>query len=85
MARGDRRRDIAAAGERHANWLIKELQNYPDEVTRTLATIDKLNPEFVDDVISQLALTEQYKAIAKTAIQRSKEILRATTGDRTSS
>jgi hypothetical protein len=77
--------DIAAAGEQHANWLIKELQNYPDEVTRTLATMDKLNPEFVDDVISQLALTDRYKAIARTAIQRSREILHAATDARASS
>jgi hypothetical protein len=71
--------DIAAAGEQHANGLINELQNYHDDVMRALATIDKLNPDFVDDVISQLAIMDKYKAIAKTAIKRSKEILRAAT------
>ena len=50
--------DIAAAGDQHANLLIKELKKYQEEVVLTLATIDKLNPEFVDNVISQLALTD---------------------------
>ena len=50
--------DIAAAGHQHANLLIKELKKYQEEVVLTLATIDTLSPEFVDNVISQLALTD---------------------------
>lgn len=69
--------DIAAAGEQHADSLVKELRNYRDRVTQTLATIDKLNADFVNRAIAQLAIKEKYKAIAKTAIERSKEILRA--------
>ena len=69
--------DIAAAGDQHADSLVKELRNYRDRVTQTLATIDKLNADFVNRAIAQLAIKEKYKAIAKTAIERSKEILRA--------
>jgi len=39
--------------------------------------IDKLNADFVNRAIAQLAIKEPYKAIAKTATERSKEILRA--------
>jgi hypothetical protein len=69
--------DIAAAGEQHANSLVNELRSYRDEVTQTLTTIDRLNAEFVNRAIAQLAIKDRYKAIAKTALQRSKEILRA--------
>ena len=70
--------DIAAAGEQHLNSLIKELRRYRNEVTQTLAMIDKLNTDFVNRTIAQLIIKERYMGIAKTAIERSKEILRAT-------
>lgn len=69
--------DIAAAGERHSNLLITELRNYREEVTQTLASIDKLNAKFVSDTIAELTIREPYKAIAEIALERSKEILRA--------
>ena len=69
--------DIAAAGEQHADSLIKELRSYRDEVARTLAKIDKLNPDFVNRAIAQLSIKSRYSAIAKTAIERTKEFLRA--------
>jgi Nucleotidyl transferase AbiEii toxin, Type IV TA system len=69
--------DIAAAGEEHANSLIEELRNYRQEVAQTLATMDKLNTDFVNAAIAELAIKDSYKEIAKKAIERSKEILRA--------
>jgi hypothetical protein len=69
--------DIAAAGEQHADSLIQELRSYRDEVTRALTAIDKLNPDFVSRAIAQLAIKDGYKEVAKIAIERSKEILRA--------
>jgi hypothetical protein len=69
--------DIAAAGEDHADSLIKELQSYRDEVIQTLTAIDKLNADFVNNAIAELAIRDSYREIAKTAIERSKEILRA--------
>lgn len=69
--------DIAAAGEEHADSLIEELRNYRQEVIQTLTTIDTLNADFVNGAIAELAIRDPYKKIAKTAIERSKEILRA--------
>ena len=69
--------DIAAAGEQHEDSVIKELGSYRNEVTRTLTTIDKMNAEFVNGAIAQLAIKDQYKWLAKTALERSKTILRA--------
>jgi hypothetical protein len=69
--------DVAAAGEHSELLLLKELRNYRDEVAKALATIERLDAEFVDRAIAQLAIKDQYKMIADTALQRSKEILRA--------
>jgi len=69
--------DIAAAGEQHADPVIKELRNYRDQVTQALGTIDKLNVDFVNGAIAELAIKDRYKEIAKAALSRSKEILRA--------
>jgi Nucleotidyl transferase AbiEii toxin, Type IV TA system len=67
--------DIAAAGERGEVPLVEELRKYPNEVAKALATLERLDAEFVDRTIAQLAIKDQYKAIAKGALQRSKEIL----------
>jgi len=69
--------DIAAAGEQHEDSIIKELRSYRDEVTQTLATIDKMNAGFLNRAIGQLAIKDRYKALAKTAVERSKQIFRA--------
>jgi hypothetical protein len=69
--------DIAAAGEQHEDLLIKELRSYRDKVAETLITIDKLNPDFVNSAIADLAIKNRYKTIAKTALETSKKILRA--------
>lgn len=69
--------DIAAAGEQHADSVIKELRSYRDQVMQALATIDRLNADFVNGAIAQLAIKDRYKEVAKAAIPRSREILRA--------
>jgi hypothetical protein len=69
--------DIAAAGEQHADSVIEELRSYRAEVARALTTMDKLNPEFVKNAISQLAIKDKYRAVAKTALERARKILRA--------
>jgi hypothetical protein len=68
--------DIAAAGEHHADSIIGELRTYHDEVARTLITMDKLNPEFVNNAIGQLPIKDKYRSVATTALARTKEILR---------
>lgn len=69
--------DIAAGGEQHAASIINELKAYRDDVSRTLVAIDKLNPDFVNRAIAQLAIRDKYAATAQTALERTKEILRA--------
>jgi ABC-type transporter Mla subunit MlaD len=67
---------LQRGADQHENSIIQELRNYRDEVTRTLATLDKLNAEYVNGAIAALAVKEGYEAIAKTALERSKEVLR---------
>jgi hypothetical protein len=69
--------DIAAAGEQHADSVIGALQSYRDEVQTTLKTLDKLNPDFVNAAIAQLAIKDKYQSVAGTALDQAKAILRA--------
>ncbi len=69
--------DIAAAGEKHADSVIAVLREYRDQVARTLLTIETLNADFVGNAIAELAIKEAFLPVAKTALQRTKEILRA--------
>src|SRR5262245_2953597 len=69
--------DIAAAGEGHADTIIEQLRPYKDRVTQTLTAIEKMNPKFVSDSIADLVIKDQYKELAKTALEKCKTILRA--------
>ena len=69
--------DIAAAGAGSADAIIEQLAPYKAQVTRTLAAMEKMNPKFVSDAIAGLVIRDQYKALAKTALERSKKILGA--------
>jgi hypothetical protein len=69
--------DIAAAGEQHADSIIEELRSYPEKVASTLARIEKLNPEFVNNAIAELAIKDSYRSVAKNALERTKDILRS--------
>jgi hypothetical protein len=69
--------DIAAAGERFANSIIIELRSYRDKVNTTLSVIEKLNPDFVSRAIAELAIKPGYEAVAKSAMERAREILLA--------
>jgi hypothetical protein len=69
--------DVAAAAERHADAVIQALRSYPAEVKTALAVIDRLNPDFVNRAIAQLAITDNFRPIAQTALQRANDLLRA--------
>ena len=60
--------DIAAGGDAHADSIISELKPYKGEVTKTLSAMEKLNPDFINRAVADLAIKPQYEAIAKTAI-----------------
>jgi hypothetical protein len=69
--------DIAAAAEAHADSVVEALRSRPIEVAKTLLALDRLNPDFVNAAIADMAIKDRYKSIAKTAIERTKAVLRA--------
>jgi hypothetical protein len=69
--------DIAAARERHADSVIDALRSYRTEVQATLRVLDKLNPEFVNSAIAQLSIKDKFRPVAKTALEQTKELLKA--------
>jgi len=69
--------DIAAGGNADESSIISELASYKDEVLKTLAAIDKLNPAFINQGIADLIIKPEYEEIAKTAIERTKKTLLA--------
>jgi hypothetical protein len=69
--------DIAAAGEQHAVSVIEALRSYRKEVEVTLRTIDRLNPDFVNNAIAQLAIKDSFRSVSRTALQQAKTLLLA--------
>jgi hypothetical protein len=69
--------DLAAAGERHEASIIQELRSYPRKVTEALTALDRMSPQFVNNAIADLIIKDQYKGLIKTALEKSKKILRA--------
>jgi hypothetical protein len=69
--------DIAAAAEQHKEALIKSLRMYPGDVAQALAALNKMSPEFISLAIGQLTIKDPYRALAKSAFQRSKDLLGA--------
>jgi hypothetical protein len=69
--------DIAAASEHYRDEIVVALRSYRDDVAKTLKTLERLNPEFIDRAISQLAIREGFAHIAETAIERTKQTLTA--------
>jgi hypothetical protein len=67
--------DIAAAAGSHESEIVAALRDYKTEVAQTLATIAQLNPEFVAGGIASLAIKEEFKDVALTALKRTKDIL----------
>jgi hypothetical protein len=63
--------DIAAASEQHADSVIGALRSYRTEVQTTLGVIDKLNPDFVNGAIAQLAIQRQIPSDRKNGIEAS--------------
>jgi hypothetical protein len=68
--------DVAAAAQDYRGELVGALRSYPDHVAAALAKIDKLNPEFVDEAIRELAISENFRNLAGVARTRAVELLR---------
>lgn len=69
--------DIAAGAMSFESEIITALRDYKSEVGKTLETIDKLNPEFLASTIASLAITDEFREISLTAMQRTKEVLQS--------
>lgn len=69
--------DIAAAGEKHADTIVAELRKFKNAVGQTISALEKLKPEFVRRVNSDLAIRPAFAALAQSAGKRAMDILRA--------
>jgi len=72
--------DIAASATVCREEIVNALQQYPERVTATLASMDRLNPQFVKDVIAQLMVRDRYRALLETALDDARELLRSVDG-----
>lgn len=69
--------DIAAAAGVCRDEVIDALRRYPEEVKSALATMDRLNPEFVGGAISQLMIREKFKDLAAASLGDARKLLAA--------
>jgi hypothetical protein len=69
--------DIAAAGEAHRDSIVAELRSYRPEVAKTLDALKALKPEFVNNVIADLIIRENFQPLAQVALHRAKHLLQA--------
>jgi hypothetical protein len=67
--------DIAAGAQSHEAEIVAALKHYEAEAKVALATIERLNPEYVAGTIAALAIKEEFTALASTALERAKAIL----------
>jgi hypothetical protein len=69
--------DIAAAGEQLEGSVVAALRPYQTEVAAALDALARLNPQFVNDAISQLQIRDKFRTVARSAMERAKQILRS--------
>lgn len=69
--------DIAAAGEEHSEAVISALREYEAEVEQARKALDRLKPDFVRNAILDLQIRDKFLFLTETALDRTKEILRA--------
>jgi Nucleotidyl transferase AbiEii toxin, Type IV TA system len=69
--------DIAAAAHHDRDSIIKALKNHKDDVAKTLSTIERLKPDFVNATMAELAIKDSFKAIVGTALGDATELLKS--------
>lgn len=67
--------DIAAAVRHDRSSLINALKAHRDDVDKTLLAIDRLKPDFINATIAELAIRDQFKPVAETALEDAKALL----------
>lgn len=71
--------DIAAAAQDYHEEVVEALRGYPDRVADALARLEKLNPEFIDKTISELAITEKFRDLVGIARENAVAVLQDAT------
>lgn len=69
--------DIAAAAMQDSDSIINALKAYKDDVAKTLLAVERLNPDFVNATIAELAIKDEYRPIVDTALEDTKALLRS--------
>lgn len=69
--------DIAAAGRCERAAIVESLRDYRNDVAATLTAIDRLSPDFVAATIAALAIDDAFRPVAATALDETKQLLRA--------
>lgn len=69
--------DIAAAADQYSGPLVSELRPYKEQVQTALSAIDRLNPDFVREAIEALAITDAFRPLANSALDRARSLLAA--------
>jgi Nucleotidyl transferase AbiEii toxin, Type IV TA system len=69
--------DVAAAAEQHADPIIRELKRYRVAVARAIMAMDRLKSDFVRGAIARLQIKDRYAAIARSSLDKAKELLEA--------
>lgn len=67
--------DIAAGAKTHRTEIVHALQAYKDDVSSTLAAIDRLNPDFVRATIDALAIKPEFRPVGQTALDDARKLL----------
>lgn len=68
--------DLAAAGREFRNDVVQALKQYPEEVKSALSRIERLNPEFVGNAISDLMIREEFKGLVGSSLDDARKLLR---------
>jgi hypothetical protein len=69
--------DIAAASRSDRDAIVEALRIYKEDVARTLATIERMSPEFINATISGLEIKDKFKPVADTALDDAVDLLRS--------
>lgn len=67
--------DIAAAMRVCEEDVVGALRRYPEETNVALATMDKLNPDFVTEANSELMTKEEFRKILGTSFEDARRLL----------
>jgi hypothetical protein len=67
--------DLAAASIQFEEPILEALRQYPEKVAATLVALNRLNPEFVYNAISELAIKDGFMSVKITALEKTKALL----------